>query len=364
MKILYFSGNVTPGTDLSLLNLLKTNHRIYIHNIQETRSEEFNFRTRHFQMYQRLLDRSEELNIDLIYFCVPIVPEYLLFELKTRPFFKPKIVFPLMLRGLDRSISRCLALKELVDRPEIFKIPTTVMITENLKFPENMYKVDFDFSKLALIHETFSARTEDIESFNSTKEIAREYLHLKNKDFIVSISGSWAFTKGVDIFIEALKYINEDIAALIHKHNYGVDAELPKDLLKSAKKNHRKTIILEQWLSPKVYPYLYLASDVIVCSHKKSYAYSESGIPGMAAKANKLLVAPDFYYFNELIDRFKIGVKYIPEDPLDMARAINYAKENYKSLTENARFDEMVKDYKKEEDVPTEMVKIYENSIL
>jgi glycosyltransferase involved in cell wall biosynthesis len=352
MKILYLNGGATPIKDKAIDKIRALGHELIFYDPMLDLNEKFKWETRHFQIYQKVLNIAEDIKADILYFSTSVMPEYLLFELKTRPNYKPKIIFHLMLRGLNRSMARCLALKELIDMPQIIRVVANTMIVEGIRFPENMIKVGTNFNKIKLISESFNEESEDLSIFETSQIEARKYFLIEPKEFVILLSGTWAYIKGVDIFIEALKYIEEDIRVIIHRHKFGEDKTLDPDLLQKAYKYHKKIFIYDKWFNSKEYPLLFKAADVIVCAHRKSYEYSESGIPGLAAKAKRLVVVPDFYFFNEIISRYKFGEVYQPEDPISMANTINLVKNSYAKIWSGANFNGVTLDYKEISDIP------------
>ena len=346
MKILYLNGGATPIKDLAIEKLTKLDHDIIFYDPTITKSETFRWSTKHFQMYENVLNRAEDLNVDLLYFSTSVsMPEYLLFELRSRPRFKPDIIFHLMLRGLNRSMSRCIALKELIDMPQIRRVVANVMIINEIAVPKNMIEAGIDFRKFLLINESFNPQSEDLDCFGVSKESARKHFGIPENAFVALQSGTWAHIKGVDLFVDSLNNLTEDITPIIHKHPYGEDPLLEKNLLERAKLNHSKTIIIDRWLSPMEYPALFRAADVVVCAHRLSYEYGESGIPGVACKAKRPIIVPNFYFFNEIIHRHEVGYCYEPENAFSMATMIKELKQNYSHIINNARFDDAIKNY-------------------
>jgi len=346
MKILYLNGGATPIKDLAIEKLTKLGHDVIFYDPTIDKSEAFRWSTKHFQMYENVLDKAEDLKVDLLYFSTSVsMPEYLLFELRSRPEFKPNIIFHLMLRGLSRSISRCLALKELVDMPQIRRVVANVMISDRLVYPQNMIDAGTNFNKFLLVNESFNTQSEDLDCFGVSKESARRHFGIPEDAFVVLQSGTWAYIKGVDIFIEALRDLKNNITPVIHKHPYGEDQSLDKDLLAKAKINHPNTIIIDRWLSPMEYPALFRAADIVVCAHRWSYEYGESGIPGIACKAKRPIMVPDYYFFNEIIKRHDVGYCYSPENAFSMAEMIGELKNNYSNVVNNARFDDAIANY-------------------
>jgi glycosyltransferase involved in cell wall biosynthesis len=362
MKIVFFNGEEVTDEHLAIQKLKKAGHEVFLYSLDKIPSNRRKLiEIRHFQMYEHILDYAQEVNADVLYFACPIsCPELMIYELRARPDFKPKITFMGQLRELNRSMARSLCLKELVDLPQISRVTFSTLIQEDIKLPDNLIKVGgLNKEKTNYISEYYNVNPELFDSV--TRKEARDYFGIKDNEFVLLNSGSWSYIKGTDIFIEAIKHINKDITIFIHKNTSGRIGEDPnflnsQKLFESTIKTYKNIISIERRSTHEEMVMLYKCSDLVLCSHRRLYEYSVSGVPGMAALAEVPIVAPDFYYFNELIDRYKIGVKYIPEDPLDMARAINYAKENIDEINRKAKYKESIKNYYDPYDAPFKVI--------
>jgi glycosyltransferase involved in cell wall biosynthesis len=296
-------------------------------------------------MYERILNLCEKENVNLLYFSCPIgCPEVFIYEMKARPNFPAKVISIFQFREMKRSFTRSLVMKDLIELPQVARIGISTMIVDNIILPETMRRAGITKDKIVFLNEPFN---EPPEAFNSlTKSNCRNKLKIDPDEFVVLFSGSWNYIKGADIFVEALKYIDKDFRILIHKNReIETDPTLKTGLIDKALKEHPKIIIIEKWIPRGEMAPLYVASDVVACAHRRLYEYSLSGITGMASEAKRPVVVPDFYFFNEIVKRYKTGVTYIPEDPLDLALAINYTKNNYNNIMKEAKFEESIKDY-------------------
>jgi len=348
MKILFFTffPEVLTQEPTRQLDALKSlGHEVIVYNIHKDKSEEQRFKTRHFQMYASLLDYANEISADVLYLHDYLnVPEYLLFDLKSRPNFRSKIVFTMMLREVNRSSARALAIKELLDLPQVARVAVYSMV-KDFPYPERMRILGTNFSKIVNIGEPYNENPNSMVS----KKIARINLGL-GRDFTILWSGRWIYSKGADIFVEAAKHIGEEFKLLVHVNPEGMD--LDRKILSVIKKNHSNTQIIEHHFSSGEMKYLYCASDIVVCSHRRNYEYSQSGIPGMAALAKVPIVAPNFCYFSEIVNRYKVGTLYTPESPLELAKAINHTIDYYYDIVENAQFEKSLESYCHFEDIP------------
>jgi glycosyltransferase involved in cell wall biosynthesis len=349
MKVLFFTffpEVLTQEPTLQLNALKSLGHEVIVYDIHKDAHEEQRFKNRHFQMYSSLLDYANEINADVLYLHDYLnVPEYLLFDLKSRPNFKPKIVFTMMLREVNRSNARALAIKELLDLPQVARVAVYSMV-KDFPYPEKMYVARTNFDKIVNIGEPYN---ENPNSMVSKKE-AREHFGIGEDQFVVLWSGRWIYAKGADIFVNAVRHIDDKFMLLVHQNPEGMDLVQPTAL--DIEKLHSNTMIHNVHYDSGEMKYLYCASDLVVCSHRRSYEYSQSGIPGMAALAKAPIVAPDFCYFNEIVNRYKVGTLYYPEDHLELAIAINYMADFYDDIVKNAQFEKSLEGYCFFEDIP------------
>jgi glycosyltransferase involved in cell wall biosynthesis len=343
MKILFVTWYVVAPHQEALRRL---GHEVIFYDLHWDREEEYRFKNRHFQMYSNILDYADEIGADILYLHDPLnVPEYLLLELMARPNFRPKIVFHMFLREASRSTARALAIKKLLDLPQVARAVAFTMLTD-APYPPKMVAVETNFSKIKNISEPFNEKP----PFNLTKKEAREHLpiDLKDDDFVILWSGRWVYVKGADIFINAARYIGNDFKILAHKNLTPTDLE--GAIFDELRENHPNTVVIEYDFEQM--KYVYCAADIVVCSHRRAYEYSNSGVPGMAALARVPIVAPDFCYFNEIVNRFHVGTLYVPEDTMELAKAIDYTINNYGDIMKHAQFEKSVEGYINFEDIP------------
>jgi glycosyltransferase involved in cell wall biosynthesis len=320
-------------------------HSVIIYNYKRNREVNYRFVNKHFQMYEDLLNFAEEIEADLIYIQDYLaVPEFLLYELKTRPNYKPKILFAFQLREPNRSIARATALKDLIDMPQIARAITFNMSFGKKSLPYNIELAGVNLEKLKPIPEPFN---ENPEEFNITKEEARKKFNVPLNKFIVLHSGRWIYVKGSDIFANSIREINkwglgDDMVFLIHINP--VEKDLDRTIIEELKQENN-VIIKEETLDKGQMSKLYLTSDLVVCGHRKVYEYSQSGIPIMAALAGSLIVSPNFSYFDDIINTYRTGTTYETENYEDLAEKILLTKTKYSDIIKLANFKDLIKTY-------------------
>jgi glycosyltransferase involved in cell wall biosynthesis len=350
MKIVHFSaapGNTSGSNTFGIINRFRSfGHEVIYYDFWNDSSEVNKIKTRHFQMYEGALNFSEKVNADLVLFEDNLgVPEYLLSELKIRPNYKHKIVFFMLLREVNKSLARATVIKELLNMSQIHKVITTTRLTGEIKLPDNLIKANIGdgIKKFSFVVGPYS---EVPESYDISKKEARTKFNLDSNEFILLYSGRWWYIRGADIFVEALKYIDKNIKVVIQY--IPILTDLQEDTLEQAKKNHENTIFIKKFFEfggdqkGEIAP-LFVASDLVIASHRKSYEYGESSVFQAAFYAKRPVVAPNFYFFNEIVKRYNAGVLYEAENPIAMADAINYCRKHYDEIISNVKFEEAVK---------------------
>jgi len=332
----YFNGKI-------IREFIRLGHIVDIHKLSE--KEKNLVASRHFQMYEELLEKANKEKYDLLFHNnFIIVPEYFLSELKARSSFYPKIVFFFQFREINKSVARTKIFKELVFRPEVKYAVGIPMFIKNLVFPENFknvfltYDTDKDLfkKKIRIINNDY---TEPLDSFRDFKNLS------PHKPFTIGFFGRWTEVKGVDYLLQSLQYLEKDIRLLVNMPN--------KDWLwatsEEREKFKRVKIDRNYYSIGKLYKFLEKV-DLIICPHKKSYEYGDSALPAVAFCAKKPIIAPDFYFFNEIVKRHKAGILFEPENSVSLAMAINYAKHKYNEIVKNAKFTEALEDYTDKEE--------------
>jgi glycosyltransferase involved in cell wall biosynthesis len=347
MKILFLTYFTPKDLKEQTDRLKQAGHEVEFYDCHIDKSEEFRFKNRHFQMYEKVLDYADEKEFDILYLHDYLnVPEFLLAELKVRPHFSSKIVFSMQMREANRSLMRAQTIKELLDMPQIAHAMTFSMGLTDYPYPPRMVQVGTNFKKLKNLGEPFN---ED-PNFNITKSQARAHFGIDQNAFIVLWSGRWVFSKGADLFIEASKYIDKDILIVAHQNPTEMDFNIK--VFEELKQNHPNTKLIIDLFKKGDMKYVYSVADIAVCSHRRIYEYSQSGVPGMAALAGVPIVAPNFNYFSEIINRYRVGTLYEPENIEAMVEAIKYTRIHYDEIIKNAEFKRSVEGYINFEDIP------------
>jgi len=336
MKILFYdedTGEMNKFlTDKIIKKFEEMGHEVTTYRFSEDAKKKISMR--HFQMYEELLNYADDNNFDLLYHNnYLMVPDFLLAELKVRSNFKPKIVFMLSFREINRSLARTKTYKEIIELPQIHKVRIISDLTKNLTLPSNFIKI-FGLKENKKVEIINNIYNEPYEGLIKTRDLS------PHKPFTIGYFGRWDYSKGTDIFLNSFEYIDKDIKILVNNiyGNFIFNNEREKRLFK------RVQVDKNFYFMGELYKFLEKI-DLIICPYRKSYEYAITGSLAVSFGAKKPVIFSDIYPYNEIIKRFKTGLTFIPESPRSLAIAINYAKHNYEKLKAEANFKDGSKDY-------------------
>jgi glycosyltransferase involved in cell wall biosynthesis len=289
-------------------------------------------RSRHFQMYEDLFDAVKRCKADLLFHNYHIaVPEYFLSELKAGmyPF---KIVFLFSFREINRSLARTLVLKELIERPEVKTTIALTMLNEKYFVPPENYKKIQSSTSAYKVKLVVDPNTEP--HYDSSLSTSWLEDGVPRKRFRVGYFGRWTDAKSPKLLLEAMKYMDKDVQVCINmpkkffgkQHFKGVEID----------SNYYKLGELRNFLE-KI--------DAVICPHSRLYEYGQTGMPATAYLAKKPIIAPDFYYFNKMVQLYKTGLLYKPEDPISLGLTVSYLRHKYHELMIEANFDKALGEF-------------------
>ena len=363
MRILY--TNSAPDIDDPAIPKIETmGHEVIQYDKIINPRVKYLMEIRHFQMYEDILNMAERLKVDIIYFVSQIsCPEIFLSEMKLKPNYRPKIMANGSFREMNRSLARAMTLAELVNMKQFARMLIVSYFVEDKIFPENFVKANFDMSKIVLRNEGFGIG-DDLDSYNISKLEARKEFGIKENEFVCLLSGSWKYSKGVDIVVDALRYIPSNISIIIHRHhwNFAEDPTLPNNLDDEISK-YSNVRIIEERMDNQKFAKLCLATDALIASHRKLYEYSFTGIPTTSGLCKRPMIAPDFFPFSEVIKRFKVGTTYEPENPESLARSIIFMRNNYATIMAKAKFIESLGNHKDDTCFQPDVIKHYTDNL-
>lgn len=159
---------------------------------------------------------------------------------------------------------------------------------------------------------------------NITKEYAITNLGLESNVPVLLAIGGTRYDKGLDILLEALKYVQKPFQLLIAGKELHFDRNFIEKNIESYKHNVK---LLMRFLSDEEFYMCIKAADIIVLPYRKTFT-GVSGHLGQAAWLKKTIIAPNHGSLGRLISDNRIGVTFKTEDVSDLAKVINEKLEN------------------------------------
>lgn len=323
--------------------LERTGHEIIYY--KQSNKEKLLESSKHFQMYERLLDFVEQIEADILIIHTVNAPEILLSELMVRPNYIPKIVPFFLLRGTDRSLARANTFKVLLGMPQVKKSIILSIAGKYGKFPDNWISIMPDMSKYVVLPDTVY-HSIDYMHVNDIDQ-CKEMFNVPKDKFVVLFFGNVIFTKGLDILQTAIDIINDnDIHFLIQIPGRSSDFDIDSiRILNKYTINEYSNITLnDTFIEEDKVKYLYGACDIVVIPYKNEYKYAGSLIANQAPISCKPIIVPNFPHFDTLIDKFNLGLSFDPENSKSLADKIVIAKESYAHIMKSAKFVEFEKE--------------------
>jgi glycosyltransferase involved in cell wall biosynthesis len=153
--------------------------------------------------------------------------------------------------------------------------------------------------------------------------------------------GNFFFGKGVDLFIEAILEANKSniknleftIAGDLKSVNFNLDYQLH---------NLPNVKFYNHFLSEIEVANLLSDTDYVVLPYRKSYELDTSGVFVQAALMNKLIIAPSFYPFGDVLQKYNIGLSFESENVFSLSRTIVESSLAYEELLINAKFEDFI----------------------
>jgi|GEM_PF-4378841 len=154
--------------------------------------------------------------------------------------------------------------------------------------------------------------------------------------------GGTRYDKGLDLFIEALKYVKHELNVIIA----GSEQFFKRDFIKEKTKLlFGKNIILDlAYISDEKMHYYYDIADIVAIPYRKIFS-GESGVFVEAMSNKNIVVVPNIIHFTEAVAKYSNGEVYEAEDMKDMGIKIDRIIENFEAYTKGRELAHQ--DYKK-----------------
>lgn len=149
------------------------------------------------------------------------------------------------------------------------------------------------------------------------RNVALEKLGLPNEKKILLFFGFIRGYKGLDILIEAMKYLPDDYLCVVAGESYGDFTKYQKVIDSNSVGNKIKLFV--RYINDKEVPLFFSAADVCVQPYKSA---TQSGIAGIAFHFDLPLIATDVGGLKEIITPYNTGMIVEKPEPKQIADAI------------------------------------------
>lgn len=341
-----YGENITYH-NIIIENVSNVYENTFIYDYLQQKDLSYFVKNKDSRVYEGVIDYCEKNKIEFLFIPYLSNPEYLLAELNYRRNLKTKISFITNELYLYTSKVRMNVFSELIGKKQILKVGLFLnyhlMSTEvsNKAISKDRKKID-DSGKLCKLYDPVFQ-----DAILMNKEKSKKIFKFKKTDFVVLFFGSMFYGKGLDILLEAMNKIDDKniklfIASNAEMLNFNFN-------IKKLRRKNIKSII--RYIEPEEKDGIFNASDIIVLPYRSSYVNGSSGVLTDACQYKKLLVAPDFYPFKNVIEKYKIGATSANENIIrnnqdsyssEIARAIFYLKNNYNEMIKEAMFEDFI----------------------
>lgn len=151
--------------------------------------------------------------------------------------------------------------------------------------------------------------------------------HVSDKTFTLLSIGSLRPEKRIERILAALRKLDDkDVHYVIAgASRSGYESVIEKELVKDSSNNVKR---LNYRLSEEEYNELINQADFLVLCDRPQASNVTNGTMNEALLAGVPIIAPNYYPYKYVIEHFKVGVAFDPDDPDSLARAIHDAKAN------------------------------------
>lgn len=260
------------------------------------------------------------------------------------PFFAPSL--GKVARKLDKSVKKIAILDNVIPhetRPfDISLIKYFLNSYDGFVVMSNQVKQDLlslkpDAKYIFEQHPLYNHFGEKIEQERAKKELlADKYEELKDKKLILYF-GFIRDYKGLDLLIEAVKYLDDSYHLIIAGEVYG-SYDKYSGLIQKFTLSH-KILQLVRYINDQEVQLLFSASDVCVLPYKSA---TQSGIVGISYNFDLPIIATDVGGLKEMIEPYNTGLVIPKAESFVIAEKIT----EYFGQTKKNEFVENIENYK------------------
>ncbi len=299
-------------------------------SIEKYEPNEYYSKHKDHRMYSDVVNKCETEKIDYLFFPFLTYPEYLLAELKYRVNLKTKITITTILPSWHKSNIRAKVFYDLLSFEIIHKMFVSISDTEDIQYP--------NYAKFLKLHPKAKPW------YEFAKETPKEYAIIKGDkrrygfnqdDFCFLFFGSPYYGKGIDILLKAIPLQKSDAKFII----FCGEGILNFDCNLEEISNQPNVSFFQRKINEEDRMHLFVSCDAFILPYRDTYEHGSSAILVQAILAHKLAVISDFYPFNVIMEKYKIGKSFKTGDVEDLVKQIENLYSERVALLKNAKFD-------------------------
>ena len=211
----------------------------------------------------------------------------------------------------SKSIGRLTILKKLLLENKVKSLAIHSALNKYTRIPKK-FSINKDIKKKIFF-------TSEPIYYPHKKFSNKKKLRLQN--FKILYFGNMFYGKGVDILIESLRYLEKNIKIIIAGNHNTLNFSYKLNT------KHKNIKIINRFISNIEMYKLFKSVNAVVLPYRRSYTNLSSGVLINSIQSSKPVVMPDFYPFNAIINRYKVGVKFSPENSKSLASSIMLLKD-------------------------------------
>lgn len=264
-----------------------------------------------FRIYDNFFKCAKEMNANVI---IPrvIFPEFLYSTILALDNC-PKIslsgyAFELFIR----SSSRANIVKKILEINEVSGLLLHTIGGQKAKWPPSINLQENLIKKVKLTSEPLF---DSLSKYTGDKIKCRNDLGLNDQKNIILFFGSMYPWKGTDILLDSLKFLRNNVYCIFagNTQTYGSNLD----------KLNKENILLIDKPSDDLMYKLFHASDIVICPYGPSYEYGTSSVCISSILCSKPVVCPSVEPFVSVIEKYKCGELFTPNDVYSLSNAID-----------------------------------------
>lgn len=311
-------------------NLKKHSGEVEIYNMAPN---DYYSTSKDHRIYKKVIERCINDGIKNLFIPFFTYPEYLLAELNAQPDLGLSISLGTTMSWWHKDVVRSIVFGDLLNKRQINSVLCYSLDGgDDFVYPDFAKTVEGNKK----FHPWYEFTQETEEDYRRYK--TKENYYLRNDDFVALFFGSMFYGKGVDIFANAMQLTKPEVKYLISSRTESINFDFNPSAFNEMKP--RDGVFFNYRVDDNVKLDMFSIVNVILFPYRRTYEYGSSAVFIQAMLAKKLVIVPDFYPFNAVVKKYKVGELFEPENSDSLAKTIDYVYNNYKELYKNARFDD------------------------